>query len=136
MWGADRLCSGGDFEVGFSMTNICYFSDQCDYKIRTRDKVWIFEWSDRFGPLVITKSGKPCVHQPTAERHPFLLAVSYWSKQGKRVGDDGYCVWERPPPMVMRHLGGNHYKYVIGDDDEIDPSNFIRLPAIRHREAG
>jgi hypothetical protein len=82
----------------------CSFSDPRDYRIKVPgkyrgEKVFTFDFSERFGPLVVGADGRE-VAQP-GPRHPFWTAVTQWHKQGKRVGDDGLCVWEPEPPMDL-----------------------------------
>ena len=76
---------------------VCCFSDPADYRISVDGKVFRFDFGERFGPWVVGKNGKE-VAQP-GSRHKFWQAVTQWHKQGKRVGEDGLCIWEPEPPL-------------------------------------
>jgi len=73
------------------------------YKIRVRGRVYNFEFSERFGPLVEGKGGK-IVEQPPP-RSLFWRAVSLWELQGRAVSPDGFCEWREPkrPVTEIRH---------------------------------
>ena len=55
-------------------------------------KLYCFEDSDMFGPILIKKNGDPKKWQP-GQYHPFWDAHMAWSKQGRRV-IGGYCVYD------------------------------------------
>ena len=76
------------------------FGDSTGHLMRVNGKTFKFEWSDRFGPLLISKkTGKTLENQNAPKL--FFEAVSLWSKQGKRVSPDGFCVW-RPEPTEVQ----------------------------------
>lgn len=60
--------------------------------IDANGKEWLFEWHSYCGPWPVRKDGEPFANEP-GERSPFWPAVAAWSRQGKRVGEDGLCVW-------------------------------------------
>jgi len=84
-------------------------NDLHDLRIKVLGKEYIFDFSERFGPLLVKKNGDPCVNQPVSERHPFWKGFTPWLNQGKRV-EDGVCIWELEPKksVKLRHLGGKH----------------------------
>ena len=55
-----------------------------DFKISASGTVYEFEMHPYMGP---------CPKQKLGNRHPFWFAVSQWSEQGRKVGEDGLCVW-------------------------------------------
>lgn len=77
------------------MLHICSFTEGT-YRIMVEGELFIFEMSDRFGPLFIGKKGESLKNQPRP-RHKVWEAVSLWSQQGKNVGDDGICIWKPAP---------------------------------------
>lgn len=94
------------------------------FVIEAAGKSWRFEDSDRFGPYIINRRGDITNSQP-GPRSPFWHAHRAWREQGRKVADDGVtCVYEPLPPLIIRHMGGRHYKYVSGD---IDAPETIRL---------
>lgn len=58
-------------------------------------KEWRFEWQPYCGPWPLRKDGEPFANAPS-ESSPFWPAVEAWSREGKRVGEDGLCVWGSP----------------------------------------
>lgn len=56
-------------------------------------KSFLFEDSDRFGPVPISKNGE--VRHPGyfGENSQFWYAWGKWKDQGRRVTDDGLCIW-------------------------------------------
>ena len=53
-----------------------------------------FEMHDYCGPTLLDQRGDPAKSQ--RPRSPFWEAVSLWSQQGERVGDDNLCIWDPP----------------------------------------
>lgn len=78
-----------------SAFHICNFSDPHSYRIKINGRTHYFDWSDRFGPLFMTKDGRDLNNQ----NPPKLVwgALSQWKKQGKRLCAAGFVVW-RPEP--------------------------------------
>lgn len=76
----------GDGSAGFIQ-----FADPIR-KITVAGKSFFFEDHRYFGPLATSKDGDPKARQP-GPRSPFWYAWSLWFKQGKRVTDDGECIW-------------------------------------------
>lgn len=93
--------------------------------LRDRGREWSFEFSDRFGPVVLIKDEEPAARQPTSPRNPFWRPFNAWLAQGKQV-EDGVAVWREPLPVVLWHLAGRHY--VLEDEGE-DGGETITLPA-------
>lgn len=96
------------------------------FKIKVGDKVYLFEDSDRFGPALLNKR----THNPTGfqlgERHPFWPAWYMWKKDGRKVGDDGFCIWREP-------IAGTYWKDARGvshflTDPEWEPLGYRRVP--------
>jgi hypothetical protein len=56
-------------------------------------KLYRFEDSDMFGPIMIKKDGDPKKWQP-GQYHPFWDAHRAWWKQGRRTIGEGYCVYD------------------------------------------
>lgn len=81
--------------------HICSFSDPADYKIRFDGGEYRFEWSDRFGPLFIGKTGKILRNQNPPGK--VIDAITKWEKQGKRICPNGYCIW-RPEDSGVFHF--------------------------------
>lgn len=77
------------------------------FKIEVAGKLIPFEFSDRFGPLPLTKAGGG---RKMAWRHPFWRAASLWKLQGMRV-ENGRAIWHEPkkPVYEKKHLGGRQY---------------------------
>lgn len=73
-----------------SASNLCCFYDSTDYRINLGDRTYTFDFSDRFGPTIINRDGRPNCGEPPQS---FLRAVSLWAQQGKRV-EDGFCIYE------------------------------------------
>jgi len=46
---------------------------------------WLFEFSDRFGPVFLTNSGDVSKKQPVKETHPFWAPFEKWMKSGRVV---------------------------------------------------
>jgi hypothetical protein len=76
--------------------------------LRDKGKEWSFEFSDRFGPILLNKDGEPRALQPISPKHPFWRPFNAWLAQGKKV-EDGVAVWREPLPTVLRHIVGRHY---------------------------
>lgn len=91
------------------------------FEITINGKVWIFEDSDRFGPLILRKDGIPAKRQP-GDQSPFWEPHSLWYSQGRRLAEDGKtCIYNAAPlpaPTLVRHLGGKNYEIIqAGDED-------------------
>ena len=52
--------------------------------LRYRGKVWRFEFSEMFGPSLLTKENEVAVRQPMREDHPFWEAFNAWMNAGKK----------------------------------------------------
>jgi hypothetical protein len=79
---------------------------------------WIFEDSDRFGPLLLDKIGNPLEKQPS-ERSSFWRPYHIWLNQGRKVESDGKtCVWQQPKPTKVMRLG-KRTAIVIENGDEL-----------------
>ena len=81
---------------------------------------WRFEFSDRFGPVLVGKDGEPLNQQPVSERNPFWLPFNAWLAQGKRTTDDGkFAIWDRPIATKVKHVSGRNYVIVEQGDDSV-----------------
>jgi hypothetical protein len=60
--------------------------------IQVGGKRYRFEMHPVCGPIALSKRDKELKEQPLA----FLEAASFWAQQGRRVDEDGLCVWEWP----------------------------------------
>lgn len=106
-------------EVAF---HVCEFGDPADYRIVVGAQTYRFEWSDRFGALVIDRTGREGRQPPWGAN--FWKATSLWFRQGKQVDGGGYCVWRRPAPAKLRHIKGRQYLVIeIDPDDDIWPQS-------------
>lgn len=93
----------------------CILTGGPTHTITVDGKVMTFEMHHYFGPGVLKKDGDPYARQP-GPRHPFWDAVTAWCKQGKRLTDDGECIWEPEKEPELEHLGGKHYRVVQWKD--------------------
>lgn len=83
-------------------------------------KVYRFEDSDQFGPLLVTKRDMPSVTQP-AERSPFWRAHWLWQRQGRKVEGDGRtCVWREPKPTILKSVRRQLIVVEKGEPDGIE----------------
>jgi hypothetical protein len=53
-----------------------------------------FEWSDRFGPLFVTKTGR--ARKAPHQHDPWWKSLELWIVCGKRVTEGGDCVIDMP----------------------------------------
>lgn len=58
--------------------HICTFCDAADQVITVRGKKVRFDFSERFGPLVLDDEGNPLKKQPISERDPFWEPFNAW----------------------------------------------------------
>lgn len=72
---------------------ICSFSDPDDYKIFVEGACYRFDFSERFGPLFLNTDGTERKRQPGRQ---VSEAISAWFRQGKRIDDDGVCLYRLP----------------------------------------
>lgn len=97
------------------MTIICGFTTDPDIRIVVAGKEYRFDFSDRFGPLVLGADGQPLENQP-GPRSPFWMAATTWVRQGKHVDAAGLCIWCGdqdgivPNGYKLVHMGGRHYQ--------------------------
>lgn len=76
-----------------------------------------FEDSDRFGPLRLTSRDMPSDRQ-WGERHPFWAAHRLWVRQGRRLAEDGTCVWQPGRPTIVQKVNKRDGFIVLqGDED-------------------
>lgn len=88
------------------------------YEIEVKGEVVLFDWSERFGPLPVTKGGS---ERHLSHRHPFWRAVSLWSVQGKRL-DGKRAIWHEPKrPMTRpgRIPGVRGVQQIIVEEGEV-----------------
>ena len=93
----------------------CFCKDGCqlaadprNYLIEVDGQRIHFEMHRWFGPAVLNAAGDPARNQP-GPRHKFWTAVTRWSQQGRRVGEDGLCIWGVPAEPELVHIGGRNY---------------------------
>lgn len=60
--------------------------------IRVKRKLYHFEMHRYCGPMPIRTDGRAGTH--LAENHPFWTAVTAWDRLGRKVDENGLCVWE------------------------------------------
>ncbi|MDF1720549.1 MAG: hypothetical protein P1U65_07740 [Minwuia sp.] len=85
-------------------------------------KVWRFQDSLRFGPLILTARWMPKEQQP-GSRSAFWSPHDRWCQQGRKLAGDGMtCIWREPKPTTMRIHGR---ELVIVDGGEPDGRELI-----------
>lgn len=79
------------------------------HKISVGGKIIEFEMHWYCGPTILNKrTSEPLKHQPM----DFLHAASLWAQQGKKVDENGLCIWFHEPEPITEHIVGKHYKIV------------------------
>lgn len=84
-----------------------------EYFIDVADETIKFEWSERFGPMALTKKGAERALTP---KHKFWRAASLWNLQGQRL-EGSKAIWHEPKKPVLQHLGGRNFM-VIEDGEK------------------
>ena len=56
-------------------------------------RIYYFDWHRFCGPMFLRKDGEPLARYP-GERNPMWKTFTLWTKQGKRVDQDGNCIWD------------------------------------------
>lgn len=103
--------------------HICSFTDFDDVRLVTADgSEFRFEFSKRFGPLMIGKRGRTIDALPP-KRSKFWRALTAWCKQGHRVDGSGYAVFSLPAPERYVTLAGRHMALV---PEGVDPATVRR----------
>ena len=74
---------------------LCSLSDDATYRISVGGVICAFEFSERFGPFALSRTGEVSRRQPG---RAFLGAVTAWCQQGKRIDGDGMCIWSDVAP--------------------------------------
>ena len=98
--------------MGVEMQTICMLFGGPDRRIVDgKGKTWRFEDHPYCGPSVVDMHGDPKDEQPP-EGSPFWDAVTHWAQQGKRLANGNWCVWDKPTPQKLRHIGGMYYMLV------------------------
>ena len=97
-----HLCLGGNLQT-----------------IVVNGKSYFFEMHEYCGPFVASKKDWSILKNQPGARSPFWPAVTAWDKQGRRVDENGVCIWEPvvEPELRTVHLAGNHYLVIGADDD-------------------
>lgn len=96
------------------------------YVIDVHGKIFRFEDSDQFGPVIIRKDGEPAARQP-GERSHFWNAHHLWRHQGRRTKDDGItCVYDAPKPTLYRKVGRRNMIVQYGDEG----GDLVELPSV------
>jgi hypothetical protein len=90
------------------MKGYCVLVGGADRTILVGGRSYTFEDHPHFGPCPLTTKGKELDLGP---RSPFWAAATAWIEQGRRLAEDGTCVWDPPPdPFAgLVHLGGRHW---------------------------
>jgi hypothetical protein len=96
----------------------CSFTDVADVTLEAGGQVYRFEFSRRFGPLMLGKRGQSLETVPP-KRSPFWKALHLWAAQGCRVVN-GQCVYDVPPEPRLVQLVGRHYVEVPEGRDPED----------------
>lgn len=73
-------------------------------------KQWDFEMHHYSGPIPTNAQGDS-IKEP-GPKSSFWRVVTWWAQQGQKVGDDGLCVWKKPPQPKVEHIIGRHYRIV------------------------
>ena len=90
-----------------------------EYTIKAGKKSYYFEMHSYFGPVVLSrKTGSSLSKQP-GERNLFWRAVEHWNNQGRRVDDNGNCIFDWPPLPRRVHLVGNQYLALHNGDGPV-----------------
>lgn len=55
------------------------------FEIGDGRRSWRFEFSDRFGPLLVDEDGEPLDDQPVSESDPFWAPFSAWLRQHREA---------------------------------------------------
>lgn len=98
------------------------------FEIVVGGKLYTFEDSDRFGPLILNKSGEPLSKQP-GKRHPFWAAHLAWVKQGRQTDEDRKtCLWTPLKPTTFFRLG-RKLSIVVEHGDE--DGGYVEVPRPR-----
>ena len=94
--------------MGQPFHGLCILGGGDEYAIHIDGEVYRFEFHDRFGPLPLTKTGR---ERSLGPKHKFWTVVTWWSQQGRRVDENGVCIWEQPKSEFegLVHLGGRNW---------------------------
>lgn len=79
-----------------------------------------FEWHRYCGPNFVRKDGEPWARFPS-ERHPLWPAFEAWQRQGRRVDEQGNCIWDPEPPLpprARRRRGEGRIEFLNGEGGE------------------
>lgn len=96
------------------------FTDFADVRLVTWDgQVFRFEFSHRFGPMMIDKRGRTIDTAPPL-KSPFWKALTAWSQQGCRLDDHGCAVYDLPPVRQYVRLCGRQWALVPEGREPLD----------------
>lgn len=95
--------------------HICSFTTFADLVIEADGECWRFEFSKLFGPIMLGKRGQPLSALPP-QRSMFWKVLHQWCIQGYR-GEDGRCLYNRPPITRYVHMAGRHWIQVPNGHD-------------------
>ena len=70
---------------------------------------WLFEFSDRFGPVFINRNGDISKRQPKPETHPFWKPFGIWMDSGRKCHLDA---------ITHRALGAVYICRITTPEDE------------------
>jgi hypothetical protein len=83
------------------------FTDLPAVRLVTPDgEAFLFDFSERFGPLMIEKGRN--VDWVPPRRSAFWRALDAWVSQGCRLDSDGRCLYDVPRPIRFVTLVGRH----------------------------
>lgn len=109
--------------------HVCCFIDSPDVTLRYHGETWRFEWSDRFGPLMLGKRGSPLSTTPP-RCSPFWRALQWWIAQGKRVEQGVGLFQERVKTASSVRMGPRTRLFVRPDDVAAYPAEDIETVSI------
>ena len=93
------------------------------HQIITGGKTYYFTFSDRFGPLMETKTGREA-ELPIRATHPFWIAFNMWLKGGK-VTFGGVCQHKPAKPGTFWR---NDRKSMFLTDPDVDALGYVEVP--------
>ncbi len=74
----------------------CILVGGADRVIQVKGVDYPFEDHPQLGPCPVNARGQ---EKRLGPRHAFWGAVTAWVEQGRRIGEDGRCLWEPPDPF-------------------------------------
>ncbi|MCC6970460.1 MAG: hypothetical protein IT434_09585 [Phycisphaerales bacterium] len=96
---------------------ICSFTDFDDVRLTVDGQVFRFEFSKRFGPLMIGKRGRTIDNYPPL-KSPFWDALQAWCTQGHQVVNGEAVYLPEPEPTCVRLIGRQYVEVPAGRNPE------------------